>query len=80
MNRTNVKGTDNQIANVKNAGQEIHHESNSKAGCKDKHQTIKYNLSRYETNRIYITGILLLFAFYQEEPSSPVLTSWSAET
>lgn len=41
MNRTNVKGTDNQIANVKNAGQEIHHESNSKAGCKDKHQTIK---------------------------------------
>lgn len=36
-----VKGTDNQIANVKNAGQEIHHESNSKAGCKDKHQTIK---------------------------------------
>ncbi len=41
MNRTNVKGTDNQIANVNNAGQEIHHESNSKAGCKDKHQTIK---------------------------------------
>ena len=32
---------DNIMANVKNAGQEIHHESNSKAGCKDKHQTIK---------------------------------------
>lgn len=44
------------------------------------YEAAKYRINHMRPNRIYITGILLLFAFYQEEPSSPVLTSWSAET
>lgn len=40
--------------------QEIHHESNSKAGCKDKHQTIKIKLHIKDT--ILMTTLFIIFS------------------